>query len=56
MDEEIKKYEPSDDEYRFMNIDQKTGQLQVTKIGKRKRGDESFDLGGTQPSSRKSKH
>ena len=52
----LKQYEPTDDEYNFMNINQETGDIQVMKGGKRKRGTNLEDLDVVHPSSHKLKH
>ncbi|KAG8726922.1 hypothetical protein FRC12_022981, partial [Ceratobasidium sp. 428] len=38
VEHELKKFEPSGNEYTFMGVDQETGDIQVSKRGKRKRG------------------
>jgi hypothetical protein len=53
--EDIKKYEPSDNEFTFMHVDRATGDIQVSKGGKRKRGGESSDSGVTEPCSSRPK-
>ncbi|KAG8718339.1 hypothetical protein FRC09_012817 [Ceratobasidium sp. 395] len=54
IDQELKKFEPSCDEYTFMGVDRETGDIQVSKRGKRKRGPQASGS-GTKSSSSKPK-
>ncbi|KAG9122901.1 hypothetical protein FRC07_000528, partial [Ceratobasidium sp. 392] len=43
IEQELKKLEPSSDEYTYMGVDQETGEIQVSKRGRCKRGPEPSD-------------